>query len=141
MSDWPTRRTLICQSCSHPVECDSFNTGMSMTDILYCSQCESTLLLQWARLPPSLAHLFSPPTSGWLEFNRHLIPYWNEVESHLNPCDCGGIYAFLNSPRCPHCRQLLLGDLYQDKPILKELDRYPLIPGPTISSERKLRRG
>jgi len=33
-----------------------------------------------------------------------------EMEEHLRSCECGGRFVKGNSPRCPHCKQVLSAD-------------------------------
>ncbi|HVZ15974.1 MAG TPA: hypothetical protein VG897_02570 [Terriglobales bacterium] len=128
---FPIHREVVCAACGTAISSGSFHTGFSDMDVLYCSQCERALLLsRWdAFLGPE--HNEIP---RFQEHNRHYLSKWKQIEELLKPCPCGGRFAFLNSPRCPLCHGLLCGDMYEDKPILKEVDRYPIICGPTANA-------
>jgi hypothetical protein len=128
---FPIGRNVNCVTCGTAIPCGSFHTGFSDMDVLCCSKCERALLMsRWDTF-------LSPESSempAFEEYNRYYIPGWKRIEELLKPCPCGGRFAFLNSPRCPLCHGLLCGDMYEDKPILKEVDRYPIICGPTANA-------
>jgi hypothetical protein len=123
--DFPWRDNAECRHCHTLVVVGGFHAGFSDSDPLYCSRCENSLIIKrWDCFLPA-----PPPSySNTQDYARELLPYWTAIEATLAGCPCGGTFRFLNSPRCPKCHDLLLGDLYQDKPILKLNDLRPIIP-------------
>lgn len=125
-----TAHTAKCQTCGRKVSGEIYHLGFSDMDALYCSSCPRVLLfkdhslldrfgIKWPHLK---AH-----DPGFQFYNRHLLPVFERIESLFKPCQCGGRYAYMNPPRCPKCNGLLRGDLYEDKPILKQNDGYVFV--------------
>ena len=133
--------TLKCKSCGGTVSCEMYHLGFSEMQALYCSSCSKVLLLHDFTLferngihcPPleASAPAFKP-------YTRHILPFFQQAEALFKPCPCGGSFRFMNPPRCPLCKGLLLGDCYEDKPIFKLRDWYVFICSGSISAEEHL---
>ncbi|MGD8617930.1 MAG: hypothetical protein PVH54_01950 [Gammaproteobacteria bacterium] len=76
---------------------------------------------------------------GFMFYNRHLLPVFEKIETLFRSCSCGGRYGYLNSPRCPECNGLLRGNLYDDKPVLKNNDLYVLVPMGSVDADKHLK--
>lgn len=128
--------TESCQSCNAQIEGNMIHLGFSDMQALYCSSCPCVLLLKdWTLLEKhgiSWPHL-QAGDKGWQPWDRHLLPIYQKIEALFIPCSCGGTFRFMNSPRCPKCKGLLRGDVYEDKPILKERDLYAFVSVDSIS--------
>jgi len=124
---------IICKSCGEKISGTYVNLGFSCTAALNCSKCESILFISdyddvWNKYPKLKEAKFEP-------HNRHLLPYWNAIELEYENCDCGGSFNFMNPPRCPLCKGSLGRYTYEDKPILKQWDRYSFVCGKTYKGE------
>jgi hypothetical protein len=80
-----------------------------------------------------------PPEGSFEFYNRHLLPYYAQVEALFRPCVCGGQYGYLNPPRCPVCSGLLRGDCYEDKPILKQRDGFVFVTIGSVDDREQLK--
>ena len=119
-----------CSACGQAVAGKLYHFGFSSMRALYCSDCPRVLLLKhWDILNrhgivwPGL----EAGSPGFERYCRHLLPVFARIEELFSPCACGGHYRYMNPPRCPQCRGLLRGDLYEDKPILKLNDGYVFV--------------
>jgi hypothetical protein len=131
-----------CEACGKDIEGEIHHLGFSNMDALYCSSCPRVLFLK----TPGLLERFGikrpgmgQAQPGFLPFLRHLLPFYEKVEALFLPCECGGHYRYMNSPRCPKCNGLLRGDLYGDKPIAKVTDGYALVTVGAVDDVDKLR--
>src|SRR5687768_6742272 len=137
-----TAHTETCEACGQTVEGEIYHLGFSDMAALYCSSCPRVLLLKdWTLLdrngiksPNLMAH-----DPGFQPYDRHLLSYFEQIEALFRPCQCGGHYRYMNSPRCPHCNGLLRGDCYEDKPILKERDCYVFVTASSVDDHECLR--
>ena len=77
--------------------------------------------------------------NGWEYYDRHLLPVYTKVEGLFMPCRCGGHFGYMNPPRCPKCLKYLMGDCYEDKPILKERDKYVFVSVGSVTDKEQLR--
>jgi len=132
-----------CEACGQAVSGELYHLGFSNMQALYCSNCPSVLLLKhWDILErhgivwPSL----ETASPGFEHYCRHLLPVFARIEELFSPCACGGHYRYMNSPRCPRCRGLLRGDVYEDKPILKLNDGYVFATTGAVADLAQLRR-
>ncbi|HEX8988384.1 MAG TPA: hypothetical protein VF816_10510 [Rhodocyclaceae bacterium] len=130
-----------CQACGASIEAELRHLAAGDMDALYCSSCPKVLLARTSLLErfglvrPPLGHLHP----GFLPYLRHLLPYYAKVEALFRPCDCGGHFGFMNSPRCPKCNGLLRGDLYGDKPIAKVTDGYAIVSAGAVDDVGRLK--
>jgi hypothetical protein len=131
--DDPRNVACLCQSCGSYIQGNSYHLGFSNLDAFYCSKCEAALLIEGYHL--NLEHLQAVKQKPFEYFNRHEIPYWNQVATLFSKCECGGDFAYLNPPRCPKCKGFLRGNCYEDKPILKQRDGYVFVCGKSYSSK------
>ena len=107
-----TKHTLNCKECRNSIDGELYHLGFSNLEAIYCDSCPNVLLL---RLPgfysdngiemPSL----QAGDEGWGFYDRHLFPYYEKAESHFPSCSCGGCFRFMAAPRCPVCKQYLMG--------------------------------
>lgn len=119
-----TASTATCSSCRAEVVGERYHLGFSDMDALYCSSCSSVLLVKDRGIAwPSL----NAADPGFQPYCRHLLPIFRSIESRFKPCKCGGVYRYMNPPRCPACSGLFRGDAYQDKPVLKLTDGYVFV--------------
>jgi hypothetical protein len=84
-----------CEHCGRDFQFDILHNGFGDTSYAYCGNCgETAILSSWSK--------------GWPQgvkcTQAEVAP---EMEAYLEPCDCGGRFAKGNSPRCPHCMQIL----------------------------------
>lgn len=133
--------TAKCQSCHEAVAGEIHHLGFSNMDALYCSACPKVLLLKnhdllvqfgirWVHAVPG------DPT--FQEYGRHHLPVYAQVEALFRPCEREGRYGYLNPPRCPKCNGLLRGDLYEDKPVLKNWDGYAFVTSGSVDDAEQL---
>ena len=80
-----------------------------------------------------------PGDRGWQEYGRHSLPIYERIEELFKPCECGGVFRYMNPPRCPRCRGLLRGDLYEDKPVLKSRDGYVFVTAGSVNDLQQLK--
>ena len=137
-----TDHKATCQSCKSEVNGQLYHLGFSDMQALYCSSCPSVLLLKDPDLLvrhgiawPNLA----PHDLGFQFYGRHLLPVYATIESLFNPCSCGGTFQFMAPPRCPICNDLLRGDCYEDKPVLKERDGYVFVSASSVDDRQQTR--
>jgi hypothetical protein len=131
--DDPRNVACLCQSCGNYIKGKSYHLGFSNLIDFYCSNCEAVLLIGTYDLKlESFQKLKERPFET---FNRHEIPYWDQIATFFTNCECGGNFAYLNPPRCPKCKGLLRGNCYEDKPILKDRDGYVFVCGKSYSGK------
>jgi hypothetical protein len=83
-----------CEHCKKQFGYFLVHNGFNESAYAYCDTCGITALLHGWKVPKSV----------------HMVPHQNitpEVEPHLAPCQCGGSFRAVASPRCPHCLQPL----------------------------------
>jgi len=118
-----TAHTQTCKQCLTKISGELVHLGFSDMDAIYCNRCPNVLFIKdWKffdRIGVSVPDL-TAGDKGWLEYDRHLLPYYTEVEKHFPPCSCGGQFQYMAAPRCPQCRDYLLGVGYSDKPVLRK---------------------
>jgi hypothetical protein len=120
----------ICLSCCTTVVGETYHLGFSDLDALYCSSCPSVLLLKDRGVAwPS----FNAAEPEFQPYCRHLLPVFEAIETQFRPCKCGGIYRYMNPPRCPACLGLFRLDVYEDKPILKLTDGYVFVTTESVA--------
>ena len=106
-----------CKSCDTEVQGELYHLGFSDMEALYCERCPNVLLIKdpdfYRRIgvsPPNL----SAGDEGWLEYNRHLLPFFGQVESHLPTCSCGGCFRYMAAPRCAACNDYIFAQPYSE---------------------------
>ena len=77
---------------------------------------------------------------GFQYFDRHLFPVFKQIEDLFRPCSCGGHYGYMNPLRCPKCDGLFLGDIYEDKPVLKTRDKYVFVTIGSVDDVEQLKK-
>ncbi len=97
-----------------------------MTDF-YCGGCESVLLL--GDFDIDLSGMPERPKLPRGDYGRSDIPFWTAVEELFLQCPCGGRFRYLNPPKCPKCKGLLLGNCFEGKPALKQTEGYVFASG------------
>ena len=136
-----TAHTAKCRNCGEDVSGEIYHLGFSDMQALYCSSCPKVLLLKdfsllernnikWPNLracDPEFQY-----------FERHLFPVFKQIEKLFRPCSCGGHYGYMNPPRCPKCAGLFLGDVYEDKPVLKSRDKYVFVTVGSVDDVEQL---
>ena len=137
-----TAHTAKCEACGETVSGEIYHLGFSDMDALYCSSCPKVLLLRDRSLLENLdieRLKLEPGDPGWQEYGRHSLPVYAKIENLFNPCECGGVFRYMNPPRCPKCRGLLRGDLYEDKPVLKSRDGYVFVTAGSVNDLQQLK--
>ena len=136
-----TKETATCQSCGKDIAGEIYHLGFSNMEALYCSSCPKVLLLSDFELIENRniiwPHL-KANDEGWQYYDRHLLPVYSQIEKLFKDCNCGGRFGFMNPPRCPKCSDLLRGNCYEDKPILKQRDRYIFVCGGSVTDKEQL---
>ena len=130
--DDPRAIQFLCDSCGEIAPGMTYHGGFSDISAFYCSSCHAALYLRGATSEPQLPDTRSILSCDW---GREEIPLWSDFEAQLPPCPCGGLFRYLNPPRCPKCHGPLSGDIYEGKPVLKARDYYVLDFGRTYSVE------
>jgi hypothetical protein len=113
----------------------SYHVGFSDIVQLYCATCEGVLLVDLYH--PALSDLHSWAEQNAKGFGFAPADLWREFEARFRPCPCGGRFAYLNPPRCPHCRGLLRGDCYAGEPTRKVQDGYVFVPGASFTGREQ----
>jgi hypothetical protein len=89
-----------CEHCHERFEYSIFHCGLGDCSYAYCDLCGRTAILSmWDKKWPSLPNC---------EVQQEVC---SAMESHLEPCECGGQFRKGSSPRCPSCNQKLSADL------------------------------
>ena len=133
-----------CRNCGEQVSGEIYHLGFSDMQALYCSSCPKVLLLKdfklferneikWLNLKAS--------DPGFQYFDRHLLPVFKQIEDLFRRCSCGGYYGYMNPPRCPKCNGLFLGDIYEDKPVLKSRDKYVFVTAGSVNDAEQIKDG
>jgi hypothetical protein len=138
-----TEHVTNCRSCGAAVSGEVYHLGFSQMDALYCSTCPRVLLLKDRSLLERRGISFPSldiSSAGAQPYCRHVLPTFAQIEALFDPCQCGGHFKYMNPPRCPKCFGLLLGDIYEDKPILKFNDGYVFVTAGSIDEEAALSR-
>jgi hypothetical protein len=126
--DDPRNAKLLCQSCGTLVPFKAYHIGFSSFYPLYCDSCPDVLLLEdYLRFPYGSCTNSPSENAG-----KNWLPGIHKVDSTLPKCKCGGSFAYMNPPRCPHCLGLVQGDLYAGKPVMKGRDRYTFVSRQTF---------
>lgn len=93
-------------------------------DAVYCTKCPKVLLLEdqgfLAEQGINFPNLM-PGDEGWQEYNAHLLPLYEQAEALFPSCGCGGTFKYMAPPRCPKCKEYILGSDYENKPINRNL--------------------
>ena len=114
-----TKHIQSCKSCSSEVEGELYHLGFSDMESVYCSSCPNVLLIKdrdfFERNGVEIPRLLAGD-SGWMEYDKHLLPYYEKAEKLLPDCECGGDFKFMAPPRCPKCNNYLSGKDYDNKP-------------------------
>ncbi|WP_172204754.1 hypothetical protein [Niveibacterium sp. COAC-50] len=91
-------------------------------EAIYCERCPNVLLIKdrdfYEKNGIKVPHL-AAGDKGWLEYNRHLLPFFTKAEEHFPLCSCGAHFRYMAAARCPKCNGYLFGTGYQDKPVLR----------------------
>ena len=119
-----------CHACKKSVKGLRYHGGFSDIIALYCSNCEASLYLSGYSTEPALPNIYKLTTS---DFGREWTSLLDAFAMELPDCKCGGKFHHLNPPRCPKCKGLILGDIYEGKPIYKIRDYYVFDFGITYS--------
>jgi hypothetical protein len=86
-----------CEHCEASFVYDIWHTGFGDSAYAYCEECGCVAMLNGWTAP------------RWIKLRIHeAIP--EEIESELQPCECGGTFRRNASPRCPKCRRQLSPD-------------------------------
>ena len=92
------KHKFTCPSCSKTYEIKTYNTGTNDVMELFCDYCGATLNLDlYDRRVLEL-------DKKYREYSKE---YFAEIESILNPCECGGRFRFDAPPRCKFCRAVV----------------------------------
>ena len=83
-----------CEHCRKTFGYYLIHNGFNESSYAYCDKCGSTALLDTWKIPKGIH----------VERHQAVTP---DVESHLSPCSCGGLFRAGASPRCPHCHESL----------------------------------
>lgn len=137
-----TEHTAKCEACGESVSGEIYHLGFSDMEALYCSSCPKVLLMKDHNLLESVGIKWlnlEPGDAGWQEYGRHVLPVYEKIENLFNPCECGGVYRYMNPPRCPRCQGLLRGDMYEDKPVLKNRDGYVFVTTGSVDDVEQLK--
>jgi hypothetical protein len=88
-------------------------------EAVYCSDCPKVLLIKdqdfFEQNGVEFPRLM-PGDKGRMEYNKHLLPYYERAENLFPRCPCGGHFRFMAPPRCPKCLEFILGKGYDGKP-------------------------
>ena len=96
MNKSPNVNAGICEHCSKQFDYSLYHCGFADCSYAYCDLCGRTAILsmwdsRWPKLLDCPGH-------------REIC---SAMESHLEPCECGGIFRKGAAPRCPNCNQTL----------------------------------
>ena len=114
-----TKISVKCQCCNETIEGHRYHGGFSDIHSIHCSRCEASLWLCGDSCEPKFPNTSNIMTS---DYGREWLPYWDEFDSKLPKCKCGGTFNQMNSPRCPKCKGLIFGELYEGKPVYRARD-------------------
>jgi hypothetical protein len=118
------KEKVLCKSCGRLVPYAAWHLGFSGIIDLACDRCPDVLLVDDHEHFPYGAAT-SKPTA---DYGRNWLEDIQKLDGILPGCPCGGRFAFMHPPRCPHCCGLLLGDTYENQPILKVRAGYSIVP-------------
>nr|CAP48346.1 putative integron gene cassette protein [uncultured bacterium] len=66
-------------------------------------------------------------------------PCTQQLKAFSTLVSCGGTFQFMAPPQCPICNDLLRGDCYEDKPVLKERDGYVFVSASSVDDRQQTR--
>ena len=133
----PRREVALCKCCNKFVSGTHLHLGFSNLMALYCSRCEGVLLDEYGDIETSDLPERQKLPKG--DYGKSDMAYWIKYGDLFKPCPCGGTFDYLNSPRCPKCKGLLFGDLFKDKPALKEQNGYVFMSGPSFRAKEMIK--
>jgi len=113
-----------CISCKSNISGELHHCGFSDMEAIYCERCPNVLLIKDFEFYNRIEVKFPNIVAGdddWLEYNKHLLPYFEAAEKHLPLCSCGGHFRYMAAVRCPICLQYIFGKGYEDKPIYRDI--------------------
>jgi hypothetical protein len=90
-----------CEHCTKSFGYELYHCGFGDCSYAYCDKCGMTAVLSyWNKQMPKMP-------SGCPRQQEICA----ELEQHLEPCFCGGVFRKGSSPRCPHCKMLLSAEV------------------------------
>ena len=119
-----TQHTQQCACCKSEISGELYHCGFSDMEAIYCEFCPNVLLLKDSDFYQRIGVIFPnlmAGDKGWQEYNKHLLPYFEQVEKHFPLCSCGGHFRYMAAPRCPKCLSYIFGQGYDDKPVHRNI--------------------
>ena len=97
------KKTFICRRCKRSIPFKGpYHAGFSNQAFLYCDKDPTVMVFDsFNSYYNNIIHGKHP----WVLTSKEQY----DVEQHLKPCPCGGMFKFRNKPRCPNCNQHIVG--------------------------------
>lgn len=130
-----SRHVQECRCCKMQISGEIYHLGFSDMEAVYCERCPNVLLIKdhqfYSRNGIEIPFLVAGE-KGWLEYDAHLLPFFEQAEQYLPPCSCGGHFRYMATPRCPSCSGYIMGKDYEGKPVLRNA-RYVFVTKESFS--------